>query len=81
MKFTTNHYNYSLTRNQQDWQHLNPECLQQVLLDQPSLELAPGRESVETLVVEKARYKVLSHSAAGLHGICRTPEQLPPSSQ
>jgi uncharacterized protein (TIGR03435 family) len=33
----------------------NPDAFKQVLLDQLGLELVPSRESVEMLVVEKAK--------------------------
>ncbi len=39
---------------ERDWQHRNPDALKKVLLDELGLELVPGREEIEMLVVEKA---------------------------
>ena len=38
-----------------DWQHHNPESLKQSLLEQLGLELAPGRELINMLVVLNAQ--------------------------
>jgi uncharacterized protein (TIGR03435 family) len=40
---------------EQDWEHRNPDALKQVLLDQLGLELAPSREPIEMLVVERVK--------------------------
>ena len=47
-------FDIDLKWDERDWQHRNPEALKQVLLDQLGLELVPGRESIEMLVVEKS---------------------------
>jgi uncharacterized protein (TIGR03435 family) len=46
-------FDIDLKWDEPDRQHRNPEGLKQVLLDQLGLELVPGRESIEMLVVEK----------------------------
>jgi uncharacterized protein (TIGR03435 family) len=43
------------TRNSDRPQSRNPEAIKQALLDQFGLELVPGREPVEMLVVERAK--------------------------
>jgi uncharacterized protein (TIGR03435 family) len=50
----TNHFDMDLKWKETNWQHPNLEGLKQALLDQLGLELVPGREPVEMLVVEKA---------------------------
>ena len=40
---------------EKDWEHRNPDALKQVLLDKLGLELVPGREELEMLVVEKVK--------------------------
>jgi hypothetical protein len=47
----TRHFNFDLKWNESD----GPDVLKQALLDQCGLELVPGREPVEMLVVEKAK--------------------------
>ena len=49
----TDRFDIDLKWDERDGQHRNPDSLKQVLLDQLGLELAPGREPVEMLVVEK----------------------------
>jgi uncharacterized protein (TIGR03435 family) len=49
------HFDIDLKWDEPDQQHLNPEGLKQVLLDEFGLELVPGREPVEMLVVERAK--------------------------
>jgi uncharacterized protein (TIGR03435 family) len=46
-------FDIDLKWDEPDRQHRNPEAFKQVLLDQLGLELVPGRESIEMLVVEK----------------------------
>ena len=50
----TNNYDLSLKWDE-DRQHPNPEGLKQALIDQLGLELVPTKQSIEMLVVEKAR--------------------------
>ena len=50
----TNHFDIDLKWNETNWQHPNLVGLKQALLDQLGLELVPGREPIEMLVVEKA---------------------------
>jgi uncharacterized protein (TIGR03435 family) len=47
-------FDIDLKWDERDGQHRNPEGLKQVLLDQLGLELVPGRESIDMLVVEKS---------------------------
>jgi uncharacterized protein (TIGR03435 family) len=47
-------FDIDLKWDEPDRQHRNPEALKQVLLDQLGLELVPGRESIDMLVVEKS---------------------------
>jgi uncharacterized protein (TIGR03435 family) len=47
-------FDIDLKWDEPDRQHHNPEALKQALLDQLGLELVPGRESIDMLVVEKA---------------------------
>jgi uncharacterized protein (TIGR03435 family) len=47
-------FDMDLQLNEQDWQQRNPATLKQALLDELGLELVPGYEPVEMLVVEKA---------------------------
>ena len=47
-------FDIDLKWDEPDRQHRNPEAFKQVLLDQLGLELVPGRESIELLVVEKS---------------------------
>ena len=49
------HFDIDLKWDEPDQQHLNPEGLKQALLDEFGLELVPGREPVEMLVVERAK--------------------------
>ena len=49
------HFDIDLKWDETNWQHPNLESLKQALLDQLGLELIPGRESVEILVVEKVK--------------------------
>ena len=49
----TGNFDIDLKWDETDWQHRNPDGLKQALLDQLGLELAPAREPVEMLVVEK----------------------------
>ena len=49
------HFDIDLKWDEPDQQHLNPEGLKQALLDQFGLELVPGREPVEMLVVERVK--------------------------
>jgi uncharacterized protein (TIGR03435 family) len=49
------HYDFNLTWDEKDRDHLNSAGLQQALLDQLGLELVPGREPIEILVVEKVK--------------------------
>jgi uncharacterized protein (TIGR03435 family) len=51
----TEPFDIDLKWNEQDLQHRSPDALKQALLDQLGLELVPGRESIEMLVVEKAK--------------------------
>jgi uncharacterized protein (TIGR03435 family) len=50
----TNHFDIDLKWNETNWQHPNLVGLKQALLDQLGLELVPGYEPVEMLVIEKA---------------------------
>jgi uncharacterized protein (TIGR03435 family) len=47
-------FNLNFKWAEQDWEHRNPDALKQVLLDELGLELVPGREPIEFLVVERA---------------------------
>ena len=47
-------FDIDLKWDEPDRQHRNPEAFKQVLLDQLGLELVPGREQIEMLVVEKS---------------------------
>jgi uncharacterized protein (TIGR03435 family) len=47
-------FDIDLKWNEQNEHDHNPDALKQALLDQLGLELVPGRESIEMLVVEKA---------------------------
>jgi uncharacterized protein (TIGR03435 family) len=47
-------YDISFKWNEQDWQHHNPDAFRKVLLDELGLELVPGRETIDMLVVDKA---------------------------
>ena len=49
------HFDIDLKWDEPDQQHLNPEGLKQALLDEFGLELVPGSEPVEMLVVERAK--------------------------
>ncbi|MDD5139613.1 MAG: TIGR03435 family protein [Verrucomicrobiales bacterium] len=49
------HYDFNLTWDEKDRDHLNSAGLQQALLNQLGLELVPSREPVEMLVVEKVK--------------------------
>jgi uncharacterized protein (TIGR03435 family) len=49
------HFDIDLKWDEPDQQHLNPEGLKQALLDEFGLELVPGREPVEMLMVERAK--------------------------
>ena len=49
------HYDFNLTWDEKDRDHLNSADLQQALLNQLGLELVPGREPIEMLVVEKVK--------------------------
>ncbi|PYJ96778.1 MAG: hypothetical protein DME23_18880 [Verrucomicrobia bacterium] len=51
----TGKFDIDLKWNEQDWQHPNPEALKQALVAQLGLELVPGREPIEMLVVKKTR--------------------------
>jgi len=53
----TQKYNFTIQWDEQWWFHNrdNPEGLKQKLLDQLGLELAPSREPIEMLVVEKVK--------------------------
>ena len=46
-------FDIDLKWDERDRQHRNSEGLKQVLLDHLGLELVPGRESIDMLVVEK----------------------------
>jgi uncharacterized protein (TIGR03435 family) len=48
-------FDIDLKWDERDRQHRNPEGLKQVLLDQLGLELVPGRESIDMLVVGKSQ--------------------------
>ncbi len=50
----TSRFDIDLQLNKQDWQQHNPATLKQALLDELGLELVPGYEPVEMLVIEKA---------------------------
>lgn len=50
----TGKYDIDLKWPDPDWRHHNSEALKQALLDQLGLELVPGREPIEMLVVEKS---------------------------
>ena len=50
----TNHFDIDLKWDETNWQHPNLDGLKQALLDQLGLELVPGREPIEMLVIEKA---------------------------
>ena len=50
----TGRYDVKLKWHESNSGHTNPEDLKQALLDQLGLELVPGRESIEMLIVEKA---------------------------
>ena len=50
----TGRYDVKLKWHESNSGHTNPDDLKQALLDQLGLELVPGRESVEILIVEKA---------------------------
>jgi uncharacterized protein (TIGR03435 family) len=47
-------FDIDLKWDERDRQHRNSEGLKQVLLDHLGLELVPGRESIDMLVVEKS---------------------------
>jgi uncharacterized protein (TIGR03435 family) len=47
-------FDIDLAWDERDWQHHNVEALKQALIDQLGLELLPGREPIEMLVVQKA---------------------------
>jgi uncharacterized protein (TIGR03435 family) len=47
-------FDLDLKWDETDQVHHNPDALKQALLDQLGLELVPGRESIEMLVVEKS---------------------------
>ena len=51
----TDHFDIDLKWDETDSQHPNLENLKQALLDQLGLELVPGREPVEMLMVEKVK--------------------------
>jgi len=53
-------YDYQL---KVDWKHHNADTLKQDLLDQLGLELVPGRQPIEVLVVEKAPSTIDGESA------------------
>ena len=48
-------FDINIKWTERDWEHRNPDALKQVLLDELGLELVPGRESIEMLVVERAK--------------------------
>jgi uncharacterized protein (TIGR03435 family) len=50
----TGRFDIDLQLNEQDGQQHNPAVLKQALLDELGLELVPGYEPVEMLVIEKA---------------------------
>ena len=50
----TNNFDIDLKWNETNWQHPNLDGLKQALLDQLGLELVPGREPVEMLIIEKS---------------------------
>ena len=50
----TSRFDIDLQLNKQEGQQHNPAVLKQALLDELGLELVPGREPIEMLVVEKA---------------------------
>jgi uncharacterized protein (TIGR03435 family) len=50
----TGRYDVQLKWHESNSGHTNPEDLKQALLDQLGLELVPGRESIEMLIIEKA---------------------------
>ena len=45
-------FNINIKWAERDWEHRNPDALKQVILDELGLELVPGREPIEFLVVE-----------------------------
>ena len=51
----TNRFDFDLKWSESDYQHPNLPNLKQALLDQLGLELVPGREPLEMLVVEKVK--------------------------
>ena len=51
----TDRFDIDLTWDQPDWRQRNPEALNQALLDQLGLQLAPSREPIEMLVIEKVK--------------------------
>jgi uncharacterized protein (TIGR03435 family) len=51
----TNNFDIDLKWSQSDWKRPNPDGLKQAVLDQLGLELVPGHEPVEMLVVERAK--------------------------
>ena len=51
----TDRFDIDLTWDQPDWRQRNPEALNQAVLDQLGLQLAPSREPIEVLVIEKVK--------------------------
>jgi uncharacterized protein (TIGR03435 family) len=51
----TNNFDIDLKWKQSNWREPNPDGLKQAVLDQLGLELAPSREPIEMLVVEKVK--------------------------
>ena len=50
----TSRFDIDLQLDKQEGQQHNPAVLKQALLDELGLELVPGREPIEMLVIEKA---------------------------
>ena len=51
----TGNFDINLKWNEPDWRHHNPDALKEALIEQLGLELAPSREPIEMLVVEKVK--------------------------
>jgi uncharacterized protein (TIGR03435 family) len=49
----TDRFDIDLKLNESNFQHPDPQNLKSAVLDQLGLELVPGREPIEMLVVEK----------------------------